>query len=210
MSPLTNTRPKPLVKVAGRALLDHALAQCDGLKVVVNAHYFADQIQNHVAGCGIIVSNETDALLETGGGLKRALSLLGSDPVVTMNTDAVWRGSNPIQALLKTWRPNDMDALLLMVPRASAIGHTGTGDFDVDPEGRLTRGKDTVYSGVQIIKTKGLKDITQNAFSMWELWNPMLAKGTMYGTMYDGKWCDVGRPDSIEIAEEMLAEDTDV
>lgn len=210
MAPLTNTQPKPLVEVAGRPLLDHALAQCDGLKVVVNAHYFADQIKQHLKNSDVHVSDETDALRETGGGLKHALPLLDSNPVLTMNTDAVWRGPNAIQSLQRDWRPDEMEALLLMIPREDAVGHTGSGDFDIDPEGRLTRGTDFVYSGVQIIRTDGLLDVKEIAFSMWALWEGMLARGTMFGAVYDGKWCDVGRPDSIAIAEEMLGGATDV
>lgn len=210
MAPLTNTRPKPLVEVAGKPLLDHALAQCAGLKTVVNAHYFADQIHAHLADKNTLVSDESDELLETGGGLKRALPLLDSNPVFTMNTDAVWRGANPAQSLLDTWQPDKMDALLLMIPTNHAVGHKGSGDFNIDSEGRLSRGADYVYSGVQIIQTDGLAAITETAFSMWALWENMLVNGTMFGTVYNGQWCDVGRPDSIPIAEAMLAGETDV
>ncbi|SMX41163.1 nucleotidyltransferase family protein [Octadecabacter ascidiaceicola] len=210
MSPLTNTRPKPLVEVAGKPLLDHALAQCEGMKAVVNAHYFADQIYEHLEGTDVLVSDESDQLLETGGGLKRALPLLDSNPVFTMNTDAVWRGANPIRPLKNAWRPEKMDALLLMIPTEQAVGHTGSGDFDIDDKGRLSRGSDYVYSGVQIICTDGLAAVSENAFSMWTLWDGMLANGKMYGTVYDGQWCDVGRPDSIPIAETMLAGNNNV
>lgn len=205
MAPLTNTQPKPLVDVAGKPLLDHALAQCAGLKTVVNAHYFAEQIHAHLKGTDVLISDESGQLLETGGGLKRALPLLESNPVFTMNTDAVWRGSNPVQSLQATWRSMEMDALLLMVPTEQAVGHTGSGDFDIDDQGRLSRGNAYVYSGVQIIRTDGLTTISKDAFSMWALWEVMLANKTMFGTIYDGQWCDVGRPDSIPIAEAMLA-----
>ena len=205
MAPLTNTRPKPLVEVAGKPLLDHALAQCVGLKAVVNTHYFAEQIHDHLADKDVLVSDESDQLLETGGGLKRALPLLDSDPVFTMNTDAVWRGANPVQSLQGAWLPEEMEALLLMIPTAQAVGHNGSGDFDIDSEGRLSRGTDYVYSGVQIIRTDGLAAITEDAFSMWALWEDVLAKETMFGTVYDGQWCDVGRPESIPVAEAMLA-----
>lgn len=209
MAPLTDTRPKPLVTVAGRALLDHARAQCDGLRIIVNAHYFADQIHDHLVGADVIISDETDALLETGGGLKRALPLFDSNPVFTMNTDAVWHGSNPINALQNAWRP-DMDALLLMIPKNAATAHIGAGDFDIDPSGRLTRGTRFIYSGAQIIRTDGLADIDDTAFSMWRLWDTMLARKTMFGTVYDGQWCDVGRPESIPLAESMLQGNSDV
>ncbi|AKS47738.1 MurNAc alpha-1-phosphate uridylyltransferase [Octadecabacter temperatus] len=210
MAPLTNKRPKPLVEVSGKPLLDHALAQCSGLKAVVNTHYFAEQIHAHLAGTDVLVSDESDQLLETGGGLKRALPLLDSNPVLTMNTDAVWRGSNPVECLKDEWRPKKMDALLLMIPTSNAVGHNGSGDFDIDSEGRLSRGSEYVYSGVQVIRTDGLASISLEAFSMWALWESMLANETMFGVVYDGQWCDVGRPDSIPVAEDMLAGDPNV
>jgi len=203
MAPLTNTRPKPLVEVAGRPLLDHALVHCDGLKTVVNAHYFADQIEQHLAGSGAILSDERGELLETGGGLKRALPLLGHGPVFTMNTDAVWRGENPLHVLADNWQPQ-MDGLLLMIPRGNAVGHAGTGDFDIAADGRITRGTDYVFSGAQIIRTDLLASIDKTAFSMWDLWNQMLASNTLFGTAYGGEWCDVGRPESIPVAESLL------
>ena len=122
-----------------------------------------------------------------------------------MNTDAVWRGPNPVQSLKDTWKPEKMDALLLMIPTEQAVGHNGSGDFNIDSNGRLSRGNEFVYSGVQIIRTDGLAAISETAFSMWALWEDMLAKETMFGAVYDGKWCDVGRSDSIPIAEAMLA-----
>lgn len=199
-----------MIEVAGTPLLDHALAHCLGLNTVVNVHYFADQVRRHLSGTDVLISDETDQLRETGGGLKHALRLLQGNPVLTINTDAVWKGRNPIQATKNAWQADQMDALLLMIPRASAVGHTGSGDFDIDPSGRLKRGTDYVYSGVQIIYTDGLADITADAFSMWALWDGMLERGTMFGTVYDGAWCDVGRPDSIPIAEKMLVGDSDV
>lgn len=203
MAPLTNTRPKPLVEVAGRALLDHALDHCDGLRTVVNAHYFADQIETHLDGRDVLVSDEREELLETGGGLKHALPMLGDGPVFTMNTDAVWRGANPTHVLQSGWETK-MSGLLLMIPRDQAVGHTGAGDFDIAPDGRISRGQDYVYSGAQIIRTDLLASIDRTAFSMWDLWTLMLESGTLYGTPYDGAWCDVGRPDSIAVAERLL------
>ncbi|PVA07643.1 nucleotidyltransferase family protein [Thalassorhabdomicrobium marinisediminis] len=209
MAPLTDTRPKPLVQVAGRPLLDHALALCDGLKTVVNCHYLAGQIKAHLAGTETQVSDESDLLRETGGGLKHALPLLGPAPVFTLNTDAVWHGPNPVEALRTTWRP-EMEALLLMIPREAAVGHGGGGDFDINATGRLHRGSEYVYSGLQIIRTNRLAAVPEDVFSMWRLWSGMLERGTMYGTAYGGRWCDVGRPDSIPLAEAMLNGTADV
>lgn len=210
MAPLTNTRPKPLVEVAEKTLLDHAIDQCDGLRIVVNVHYFADQIEAHVRGRGIEVSDETDLLRETGGGLKHALPRLASNPVFTMNTDAVWQGPNVTAPLVQAWRA-DMEALLLLIPRDAAISHDGSGRFfDIGADGKLTLGSRYVYTGVQIIRTDGLATVTKSAFSMWELWDGMLERGTMYGVLYEGQWCDVGQPDSIAIAEAMLRGELDV
>jgi len=210
MAPLTNTRPKPLVEVAGKALLDHAIDQCNGLRIVVNAHYFADQIETHLQGRNIAVSDETDLLRETGGGLKHALPLLDSNPVFTMNTDAVWKGPNVSEPLSQAWNAG-MEALLLLIPRDAAIGHDGSGKFfDIDADGRLTLGTQYVYTGVQIIRTDGLVSITEDAFSMWALWDDMLDRGTMFGVLYSGQWCDVGSPNSIKTAEAMLSSNDDV
>jgi MurNAc alpha-1-phosphate uridylyltransferase len=145
-------------------------------------------------------------VLETGGGLKRALPLLGTGPVFTANTDAVWRGPNPCKALLSKWNPSQMDALLLCIPKENAHGHNADGDFLIDADGRVTRGPGLIYSGVQIIKTGGLARIEAAAFSLWDLWNPMLSAGRMFAVPYVGSWCDVGHPDGIAIAERMLAD----
>lgn len=210
MAPLTNDRPKPLVRVAGTALLDHARAQFDGQKIVVNAHYFYDQIEDHLRGTSTLISDERNTLLETGGGLKHALPLLGQGPVFTMNTDAVWAGPNPVESIAAQWVPTRMEALLLLIPTHAAIGHKGGGDFDLLPDGRITRGAGYVYSGLQIIKTDGLAKIEEKAFSMWALWSGMFNRLAIYGAVYTGQWCDVGQPESIRIAEQMLKGSQDV
>ncbi len=204
MAPLTKNRPKPLIEVAGRALLDHALAQFSGQTIVVNAHYLAGQIADHLHGSGVLVSDESDKLLETGGGLKKALPLLGPDPVFTMNTDAVWAGENPVKALSRHWEPDKMQALLLLIPTGAAKGHSGLGDFNLEPDGRIVRGSSYVYSGLQIIKTDGLAAIDRDTFSLWELWNRMFEENAVFGAVYSGQWCDVGQPESIALAEKML------
>ncbi len=209
MRPLTDDRPKPLVEVGGRALIDHALDLVTPLalpRVVVNTHYRGEMLAAHLAGRGVAISQEAPEVLETGGGLKQALPLLGPGPVYTLNTDAVWHGPNPLQALRTAWDPARMDALLLCVPPAQVRGHRGKGDFLIDAAGRLSRGPGLVYSGLQIIKTEGLARIDKQVFSLWELWQPMLDAGRMCGLAYGGDWCDVGYPQAIEIAEEMLAD----
>ena len=212
MGDLVADRPKPMVPVAGKPLIDHALALTDGQPLqtpVINLHYKAAVLREHLADRPIVFSDETDKLRDTGGGLRHALPLLGPDPVMTLNTDAIWRGPNPIAHLLQSWR-NDMDALLVMVPQAQVIGHKGAGDFTMDHTGQLRRGPGLIYSGLQIIRTDGLHDIADDVFSLNLLWDQMIAKGTLYGTTYSGRWCDVGQPDSIPLAEALIAETTHV
>lgn len=207
MGALTATRPKPLIEVAGRTLIDHALDLVGGYgppRVVVNLHYLPDAITAHLAGRDILFSHETPEILETGGGLRAALPLLGPGPVFTMNTDAVWRGPNPLCHLAGLWRPEEMDALLLCVPVDRAVGHAGTGDFRIAPNGRATRGPGLIYTGVQIIKPDLLHEIADKAFSLNVPWDRMLAEGRLSATPYPGEWCDVGHPAGIAQAEAML------
>jgi MurNAc alpha-1-phosphate uridylyltransferase len=207
MGALTATRPKPLLPVAGRALLDHALAlTAEVPRRVVNAHYHADQVVAHLDGSGVAVSVETPKILDTGGGLRHALPLLGADPVYTLNTDAIWDGPNPLHLLRAAWDPARMDALLLCVPLAQAVGRKGGGDFSLDAAGRLSRGGALVYTGAQIVKTGGLEAMEENAFSLNLLWNRIGAEGRLFGTAYPGRWCDVGHPEGIALAEGMLAD----
>ncbi len=206
MGALTKDRPKPLIKVAGRTLLDHALDLTSGIGTkVVNAHYYADQIRAHLAGRNIEVSVEAPDILDTGGGLRHALPLLGSGPVFTLNTDAVWSGPNPLQLLQTSWAPDRMDALLLCVPVVRAIGRLGAGDFSLQDDGKLSRKGELVYSGAQIVKTDLLHDISEPAFSLNLLWNRMAEAGRLHGLPYPGQWCDVGHPEGITLAEGLLA-----
>lgn len=210
MGPLTQDRPKPLIPVGGRALIDHALALADAAgvgRIVANLHYLPGQIRRHLRNRpDILLSDETETILETGGGLRHALPLLGPGPVLTLNTDAVWTGANPIAELRQAWQPARMDGLLLLVPRGAATGHTGPGDFDLDPEGRIRRGRSHVYTGAGIVRTDGLAAIGENVFSLNRLWNRMAEAGRLHGAVHRGGWCDVGRPESIPLAEEMLRE----
>lgn len=211
MGALTADRPKPLIQVAGRPLIDHALhlAEGRGLRLVANLHYRADQIARHLAGRDVALSREEDRILETGGGLRAALPLLGPGPVFTLNTDAVWTGGNPLDELLAAWDAARMDALLLLLPAARARGTAARGDFRVDAEGRLSRGEggeDHLYLGAQILRTDELADIPEDVFSLNRLWDRMIARGRAYGTVHRGGWCDVGSPAGIAEAEAMLRE----
>ena len=207
MGALTKTRPKPLIDVSGKPLIDHALeiVRAYGPETIVaNLHYLPDQVEAHLAGSDVVFSREAPDILETGGGLRAALPLLGPQPVFTMNTDAIWRGPNPLALLAEHWQPSQMDALLLCIPRSQALGHTGKGDFILDDAGRVTRGAGLVYSGVQIIKTDALEEIPERQFSLNLLWDRMLADNRLYAVPYPGRWCDVGQLESIALAERLL------
>lgn len=205
MGALTATTPKPLIPVAGRPLIDHALGLTNGLRVVANTHYLPEQMRAYLSPKGVTLSHEPQ-ILETGGGLRAALPLLGDGPVFTLNSDAVWTGPNPLTALAAAWDPARMDALLMLIPRDHACGHTGQGDFLPDANGRLSRGPGLIYSGAQIVKTELLHEIEDEVFSLNLLWNQMIAAGRLYGIAHAGSWCDVGRPEGIAAAEAMLAD----
>jgi N-acetyl-alpha-D-muramate 1-phosphate uridylyltransferase len=211
MGALTADRPKPLIPVAGQALIDHALAVADGARIrqiVVNLHYRGDQIRAHLAGRRHLrFSDEPGAILETGGGLRQAMPFLGEGPVLTLNTDAVWTGNNPLIQLMAAWDPVRMDGLLLLLPVAAATGHDGRADFGWHPDGRIDRGggdETHVYVGAQILKTEGLADMPEGAFSLNRLWDQMIAGGRAFGVVHQGGWCDVGTPEGIAQAEVML------
>jgi N-acetyl-alpha-D-muramate 1-phosphate uridylyltransferase len=216
MGALTAARPKPLIPVGGRALIDHALALADEagiIRRVANVHYLPNQIAAHLAGRDIALSWERERILETGGGLKAALPLLGGNPVATLNTDAVWTGRNPLTQLIAAWDSGRMDGLLLLLPAGQARGHSGTGDFLMAADGRLTRARGAagpIYLGAQILRTDGLAAIADPVFSLNLLWDRMIVEGRLYGLIHDGGWCDVGRPEGIAVAEAMLAGVADV
>ncbi len=220
MRPLTATRPKPLIDVAGKSLLDRAL---DGVAAagighaVVNAHYFADQIEAAVKArkspAAIEVSDERALLLETGGGIVNALPLIRGDAFYTINADNMWIDGpvDTLRLLAQRWNPATMDALLLLVPLARAHGYEGRGDFHMDGLGTLTprRGLKMapfVYSGVQIIARHLFDGEPVEPFTMWRAWNKALAKGRMAGISHPGLWFHVGTPASIGETEALLGE----
>ncbi|MBN2740449.1 MAG: nucleotidyltransferase family protein [Rhodobacteraceae bacterium] len=210
MGDLTKACPKPLVEVAGKPLIDHALElikEAGAERVVANVHYLADQVEDHLAGWNVMISDERAQILETGGGLRKALGLLGEGPVMTLNTDAVWRGENVITKLRAHWDGTKMDALLALVRPENALGHAGKGDFSMDAQGRLIRGEGYVYTGAQILNSAGIGSISEDVFSLNLLWDEMIAHGRVYGVLYDGGWCDVGQPSSIALAESLLRGD---
>lgn len=205
MAPLTDTMPKPLIPVAGAPLIDHAIRQADeaGLNIHVNAHYHADQMVAHLPD-HVTTHIEHPDILETGGGLKAALPLMKGGPVMTLNSDAVWRGPNPLQLLLDGWQPH-MAALLLLVPIAQTVGYTRAGNFALGPKGGLTRSAaGEVYTGAQIIRREAVNAVSDRAFSLNKAWDTLLDAGSIYGVTYPGHWADVGTPDGIPLAEAML------
>lgn len=208
MGALTRDRPKPLIAVAGRPLIDRTLDLAKGAgggPIVANLHYRAEQLTAHLGPRGVKTLTEAPDILETGGGLRNALPLLGKGPVTTMNSDAIWKGPNPLTLLQEAWQPERMDALLMCVDPGRAVGHEGAGDFILSADGKLRRGPGLVYGGVQIIKTDLLSQIDAPAFSLNLLWDRMLAQGTLHGLEYPGWWCDVGHPAGITQAEDLLA-----
>ena len=208
MRPLTESRPKPLVEVGGRALIDHALDIARAVRpaaVVVNTHVFADQIRDHLAGSEVRLSHE-EALLDTGGGLKAARPLLPPGPVMTLNSDAIWSGPNPLERLARAWDGERMEALLLLLPPEARLGHLRSGDFDIDGDGRLRRGGPLTYSGAQILKPGVLDEIGEEVFSLNRAWDLIAARGGLHGCLYPGRWCDVGHPEAIGLAEGLLAD----
>ena len=220
MRPLTATRPKPLIDVAGRSLLDRAL---DGVAAagiehaVVNAHYFADQIEAAVKArkspATIDISDERAALLETGGGITKALPLLKGDAFYTINADNMWIDGpvDTLRLLAQRWDVAQMDALLLLVPLARAHGYEGRGDFHMDGLGRLAprsglKVAPFVYSGVQIISRTLFDGEPVEPFTMWRAWNKALESGRMFGISHPGLWFHVGTPASIGETEALLLE----
>ena len=221
MRPLTATRPKPLVEVAGKALLDHVFDRLKAAGVeraVVNVHYLADALEAHLAhrvrGIEVVVSDERAELLETGGGLVKARELLGDAPFLVVNADNLWLDgpADAIRLLAAHWDEAEMDALLLLVPLARANNHGGQGDFHLDAHGRITsrrrRGRlaPFVYTGIQILSPRVLVDGPTGPFSTMMFWERAIAAGRAYGMVHQGLWFDVGTPGAIAATEAVLAD----
>ena len=212
MGALTQSTPKPLIEVDGKPLIDHSLdlsEACDFKTNVANLHYLPELLEAHLALRNVTTLREEPNILETGGGLRNALPLLGDGPVVTSNTDAIWRGPNPFELAFNAWNPEEMDALLVCIHMERCHGHSGKGDFLLAENGQLTRGHgDHVYGGIQILKTDLLHNVEEDVFSLNVVWNQMLNEDRLFGLSYPGHWCDVGTPEGIELAEALLrAED---
>lgn len=218
MRPLTDDRPKALVDLAGRSLIDHVLdrlAEAGVGRAVVNVHWFADRLEGHLAARGrgpaITISDERAELLETGGGLKKAASLLGPDPVFVANIDSVWTDNgDALSDLARLWDPARMDAVLLLARREGSIGFEGGGDFFLADDGRLTfRGEAPeapfAYMGVHITRPDYADAGPDGPFSLSPLWRASAAAGRLYGCVLDGDWMHVGDPQARDAAEAKLA-----
>lgn len=221
MRPLTATRPKPLVSVAGKPLIDHVfdrLRAAGVRRAVVNVHYLADALEAHlkarVRDIEVVVSDERDQLLETGGGLMKAKPLLGDQPFLVVNSDNLWVDGpvDAIKLLAQRWDDATMDALLLMVPLARAHNHAKPGDFHLAPDGRITgrrkpgRLAPFAYTGIQILSPSVLVDAPEGPFSTMLFWERAIAAGRAYGLVHQGLWFDVGTPGAIPQTEAILAD----
>ncbi len=218
MRPLTAAQPKPLVKVAGRHLIDHtldALADAGVTRAVVNVHYLADALEAHVksrACPSVEISDEREQLLETGGGMILAQDRL-PDPFFCLNSDNIWLdGPRDVFAgLSRGWDPETMDALLLMVRHHNASNYRGAGDFYLDPMGRITRRKPGrvapyIFTGIQLVSHRLLRDAPEGKFSTNVLWERAIGEGRLYGHVHTGEWFEVGTPEAIAPTEAALAE----
>lgn len=217
MRPLTDTMPKPLVPLGGRALIDHVLDRLAAAGVglaVVNVHYMAESIERHLAARQrprIAISDERGELLDTGGGVRRALPLLGAGPFIIHNSDSVWIESRrpEITRLMDAWDGARMDALLMLARRDAALGYDGLGDFHMAADGRLTRRTGAepaphVFAGVSIASPRLFDGAPEGPFSLVRLWERAIAAGSVYGMEHDGLWMHVGTPQSLLDAEAAL------
>src|SRR5438477_2534198 len=218
MRPLTATRPKPLIEVGGKALLDHVLEKLNSAgvrKVVVNVHYLADALEAHLTsrdhGLEVVISDERNLLMETGGGLVQAEPLIDCDPFLALNSDNLWIDgpADTLRLLASHWDDAKMDALLLLVPQARALNHKGMGDFHMDRAGRIRRRERSrvapfVFTGIQIVSKRLLRDAPGGPFSTNLLWDRAIEEGRAFGAVHQGLWFDVGTPQSIPMTEAAL------
>ena len=214
MRPLTITTPKPLLKVAGRPIIEYGLdhLKAAGVKrALVNKHYLPDQIESwakSVRGLTMLVSDETEALLETGGAILHALPLMGDDPFYVINSDCFWidKGTPALQRLAARWNDAEMDCLLLLCDPRRTTGYNGTGDFEIASDGRLSRNRTNglVYICGYIVHPRLFNGISQGAFSMNILWDKAIAEGRLFGLAHMGHWLDIGTPTALDLAEAFL------
>lgn len=212
MRPLTEGCPKALVVLHGETLLDHALArfrEAGVTRIVVNAHYLGDMVRKHLATLpDVVISDETDRLLDTGGGVRNALAMLGNAPFIVANCDSVWLdGAEPaLRRLSQAWDDAAMDALLLLHPIECANGYSGAGDFRLDPHGRVARrGTDAtapfIFTGVQILRPDLFAGTPEKPFSLNIVYDKAASGGRLFGLVHDGDWFHVGTPADLAATE---------
>lgn len=217
MRPLTLTRPKPLIEVAGRPLIDYGferLREAGVERAVVNVHYLAEQIEAWAAlqrNPAVVISDERGEILDTGGGVLRALPLLGEEPFFVINSDSFWveQGEPALDRLRAAWDDGAMDCLLLLSPLERTVGYDGRGDFLLGQDGRLTRrgkaeGTALAYIGGYLVSPRLFEGAPEGAFSMNLLWDRAIAQGRLFGIEHLGRWLHVGTPEAIPLAEEAL------
>ena len=217
MRPLTDHKPKALVEVGGKALIDHMLdrlAAAGVTRAVVNVHAFADQMEEHLkrrTDLEILISDERAARLETGGGVKKARPLLGEAPIWVANSDYLWRdGPTALNLLAEAWEPDVMDACLIVVPKVRTLGFDTPGDFFMDADGALAhRGAEPVAPlhcfGIEILDPRRVYEQPQTVFSMFQVWMALASGGRLRGVMPDGFWMQIGDPAALAVAETRLA-----
>ncbi|MDX6804613.1 nucleotidyltransferase family protein [Terrihabitans rhizophilus] len=218
MKPLTLTMPKPMVPVCGQPLIDHVLDRLEDAgaeTVVVNLHHHADVLEAHLAGRKhprIILSDERDGLLDSGGGIRKALPHLGELPFFVMNADTIWiEGMRPnLRGLAQAFDGDRMDGLLLLAASTTSVGYDGRGDFLLDPEGRLARRPERgvapfVYAGAAVLHPRLFRDAPEGAFSLNRLFNTAIGDGRLFGLRLEGLWMHVGTPEAIAEAETCYA-----
>jgi len=219
MRPLTNDRAKAMVEVGGKPLIDHMLDWLEAVgvkKAVINVHAHADHLEAHLKKCRsaleIIISDERGELLETGGGVVKALPLLGDDPILICNIDAIWVPFAPVlKGLLKKWNPRIMDELLLLARSDSCLGYHGKGDFEIQADNRILRRygetADHIYAGVQIFKPALAKPYGIEKFSRNRIWDDTIRRRKLFGVELPGYWMHVGDPEARRAAEAVLGQD---
>lgn len=214
MRPLTNHLPKPLIPVAGRTMLERAFEHLKKIKIskiVVNTHYLAPIVEGYIKNNypNTLISHE-DILLETGGGIKKALPLLGEKAFFTLNGDSIWSGFESLVAMKKVWDERTMDALLLLIPREKAYGYEGRGDFFMSQEGHLSRPEQHVtapfvYIGVQLVNPCLFQNAPEGPFSMNLLWDEALRNGRLYGYIHEGECFHISTPEDLQKYEPIVA-----
>jgi len=217
MKPLTDTRPKPLIEVGGRTLVDRVLDKlvAQGVtRAIVNVHYFPDMLATHVlqrTDIEIIISDERDEVLETGGGVIKALPLLGDDPFFVINTDVTWAtaGDSTFSDMAAAYDPARMDALLLLAPMENTLGFRGPGDFYLAPDGQVERRGDRatapyVFAGTHITRAELLRSYEAKRFSANIYWNTFASRGRLFGTVMNSFWMHVGDPAGRDEADAKL------